>query len=565
MMVTGIMIISALAYHFARLKEEKLYNTAYLQNTAVSIQTVLKSREVSYNKSLEDNAAWDDMVAFTKNPDTTWASVNLGSTRKTLDLDLIEIYGSNSRLIWSSYSQKHTEQVKREYSREQLQRIFLDGPTCHYFVKAGDGIIEIWGSTVVPSVDLERKTKGQGFLLFGKLWDSAVITELERSTNSMIHMHLVEDTNIQNSKHKPDFLSRAISQPLTDVNGKEIARLGFISKSFYKADTRIFLYFTLIPFGIAVLGLIIFYLLILKWITGPVQKITQSLDQNDPENLKHIGDENKEFRNIAKLLFDAFETRKNLEVEVYERKRAEEKITKIAEELAEINSSKDKFFSILAHDLKSPFHYLLGYSDLLRNEYPTLSDDERKKFISIIHANSQRLYNLLENLLAWSRIQTGRMEFEMEVFDLSREVRQVADTIRISAVNKNLNFECQAFDNAMVKADRNMMRSAVHNLLTNAIKYTPEGGSVSVKTKTSDSYIEVSVQDTGIGMTPEDVSKLFRIDVSLSRPGTNKEPGTGLGLILTKEFVEQNNGTLFVESEPDKGSLFRLSLPLHKA
>lgn len=565
MMVTGIMIISALAYHFARLKEEKLYNTAYLQNTAVSIQTVLKSREVSYNKSLEDNAAWDDMVAFTKNPDTTWAAVNLGSTRKTLDLDLIEIYGSNSRLIWSSYSQKHTEQVKREYSREQLQRIFLDGPTCHYFVKAGDGIIEIWGSTVVPSVDLERKTKGQGFLLFGKLWDSAVITELERSTNSMIHMHLVEDTNIQNSKHKPDFLSRAISQPLTDVNGKDIARLGFISKSFYKADTRLFLYFTLIPFGIAVLGLIIFYLLILKWITGPVQKITQSLDQNDPENLKHIGDENKEFRNIAKLLFDAFETRKTLEVEVYERKRAEEKITKIAEELAEINSSKDKFFSILAHDLKSPFHYLLGYSDLLRNEYPTLSDDERKKFISIIHANSQRLYNLLENLLAWSRIQTGRMEFEMEVFDLSREVRQVADTIRISAVNKNLNFECQAFDNAMVKADRNMMRSAVHNLLTNAIKYTPEGGSVSVKTKTSDSYIEVSVQDTGIGMTPEDVSKLFRIDVSLSRPGTNKEPGTGLGLILTKEFVEQNNGTLFVESEPDKGSLFRLSLPLHKA
>ena len=181
----------------------------------------------------------------------------------------------------------------------------------------------------------------------------------------------------------------------------------------------------------------------------------------------------------------------------------------------------------------------------------------------MIHSNSQRLYNLLENLLEWSRIQTGKIEFEKEVFDLAKELRLAVETIKVSAMHKNISVKCVVLDQAMIHADRNMIRSSFHNILANAIKYTPEGGHVSIETRLTGSTVEVDIRDSGIGMNSVEITKLFRIDVSFSRPGTNKEPGTGLGLILTREFVEKNGGSLYVESETDKGSLFRITLPLH--
>jgi signal transduction histidine kinase len=563
-MVTGIMVISALAYHLASLREEKLYNYAYLQNTTNSINSIMQGRIRFMTQNMEDNSAWDDMVQFVKNPDTVWARENLGSTRQTLKLDLIEVYSGNAQRVWSTFQQEHLPYVDLKLNQDEIRRIFLDGPTCHFYRESPCGLIEIWGSIIVPSLDIQRKTPGQGYLLFGKIWDKEVLQELESSTNSYINLRIKAEKT-DSAAGTSALSTQTIPWPLNNFKGQEIARLSFLSKSIYKADTRLFVYFTLIPFTLALIVLIVFYILIQKWISQPLRKIVFSLDNQDRSQLLQIPQQNKEFREVARLLGDSFDIRRNLEKEVTERRKAEEQLTKLTEELAENIRSKDKFFSILAHDLKSPFHYLLGYSDLLRNEYPTLSDEERKRFISIIHSNSQRLYNLLENLLAWSRLQTGRMEFEMESFDLSCEVRHAVETVKVSAINKNIILDCKAADPAMIKADRNMIRSVIHNLLSNAIKYTPEKGQVSVRTKTYEKYIELVVSDSGIGMTPEEISKLFRIDVSISRPGTNQEPGTGLGLILTKEFVEKNGGTVFVESEVDKGSSFRIVFPSYKA
>ena len=563
-MVTGILIISTFAYHIGRSKEENLFNYAYRQNTSISINSILRSRERSLNQSLEDTASWDMMVSFIIKPDTLWARDNLGSTRKTLDLDFIQVYDLGYKRAWAVFDPENRSKLEKALTKDKLQIIFREHPTCHFFEYSDAGLLELYGSIIVPSLDIARKTTAKGYMFFGKIWDKQVFTDLENSSNSFIDMHNLEVTGVPRP-HAVDNNSQEIPVFLQDYSGKNIVRLDFNSKSLYKADIRLFYLFTLIPFALAFVVLILFYILIRRWITLPVRKITKSLDRQDDEGLSQIGSDNPEFHLIARLVSDSFGYRKNLEKEVAERKNAEERISKFAEELQETNVSKDKFFSILAHDLKSPFHYLLGYSELLKSEYPTLNDEERKKFISIIHSNSQRLYNLLENLLEWSRIQTGRIDFEMEIFDFSKELKQGCETIRPSAHQKNIRFESDSFDQAIVKADRNMIRSAIHNILTNAVKYTPNEGLITIKTKTEETSIEVSVQDSGIGMNHDDVAKLFRIDVSFSRPGTNKEPGTGLGLILTKEFIEKNGGSVFVESEPDKGSLFRITLPLYKA
>ncbi len=564
-MVTGFLIISTLAYHFTRAKEEKLYNYAYRENTSISIQSILKSRERSMNRSLEDNSAWDQMVAFIKDPDSVWADENLVTCRQTLDLDLFQIYNLDRKLVWAIYDKASQAGMGQPLSAEELEKMFHENPTCHFFQVTDAGLLELYGSIIVPSTDIARKTRARGYLFFGKLWDQGTISDLENSSNSIISLHPLEENGKKIPAHSIDTGSSEISVFLKDFTGNDIARIDFISKAFFKADTRWFYLFTLIPVLLAVLVLLIFYLLITRWITIPMRIITHSLDQKDPLGLNRIGSGNPEFRSVAVLVGESFENRRSLEIEVNERKKAEERILKYADELQESNISKDKFFSILAHDLKSPFHYLLGYSDLLKNEYVTLGEEDRMKFIGIIHSNSQRLYNLLENLLEWSRIQTGRIDFEMEVFDLAREVKSLSETIKASAVHKNISFEYRISDQAIIKADRNMIRSAIHNLLTNAIKYTPEAGSISVKVSSADSHAEVSIEDSGIGMSPEEVAKLFRIDVSMSRPGTNKEPGTGLGLILTKEFIEKNGGSVFVASEQGKGSIFRVTLPLYKA
>lgn len=563
-MVTGILIISTLAYHFTRSKEEKIFNYAYLQNTSVSIQSILKDRERSMNQNLENNSAWDMMVDFAAAPDSAWAVENLNTTRQTLNLDFIQIYSADFKPAWAIYNTETRAGFFEIIGHRKLQNLFQSASTCHFFEITDAGLLELYGSIIVPSTDIARKTRARGYLFFGKLWDNELLSDVENSSNSLISMHFLPGIGNERQPHVISKDSREIAVFLKDYTGRNIVRLDFLSKSFYKADTRLFYLLTLIPFALALIVLCIFYILIRKWISIPVHKITQSLNRQDSEGLKGISSGSPEFLAISNLVAESFQYRKNLENEIIERKKAEEKILKYAGELQEINLSKDKFFSILAHDLKSPFHYLLGYSDLLRNEYATLSDEERKKFVSIIHSNSQRLYNLLENLLAWSRLQTGRMDFELELFDLSKEIKQLVETVRVSAVHKHITIESVLSENTLLNADRNMIRSAIHNLLTNAIKYTPENGLVSIRSNSTDVYVEVSIKDNGVGMSPDEMAKLFRIDVSVSRPGTNKEPGTGLGLILSKEFIEKNGGSIYVESEPEKGSHFRVTLPLYK-
>lgn len=224
--------------------------------------------------------------------------------------------------------------------------------------------------------------------------------------------------------------------------------------------------------------------------------------------------------------------------------------------LIQLIATKDKFFSIISHDLKSPFSILLGMSQGLMENEDILDDADKKEFIRSIYETSKKTYELLEDLLTWSRTQTGAISFVPERFSLSPVVSDVLQLLETNADVKGIKLINKIDPGMTVYGDIKMINTVIRNLVSNSVKYTPTGGSVTVDAGIKGGVAEISVADTGIGMDEKVLNSLFKIEATSSRPGTNKEEGTGLGLLLCKEFVGRHNGKIWVESEVGKGSRF---------
>jgi two-component system sensor histidine kinase/response regulator len=233
-------------------------------------------------------------------------------------------------------------------------------------------------------------------------------------------------------------------------------------------------------------------------------------------------------------------------------------------ELRELNATKDKFFSIIAHDLRGPIGNMLSISEMI-SEKGQVDEDTLYSFLEMQKELSKDTIQLLENLLIWARSNTNRIEFEPELLDLNQLIKECIEGVNIQSINKNIVISDSSPVKCQLFADENMIRLIMRNLLSNAIKFTPNGGQISISTNlNSDDSIVISVKDTGIGIPPEMLPKLFHIDVNNKRYGTDGETSNGLGLMLCKEFVEKHSGKIWAESEEEKGSTFSFSIPAAK-
>jgi PAS domain S-box-containing protein len=246
-----------------------------------------------------------------------------------------------------------------------------------------------------------------------------------------------------------------------------------------------------------------------------------------------------------------------------DKKRNEEKIIHYSEELKETNAAKDKFFSIIAHDLKSPFHGLLGLTRMIVEEYDSMSESEVISYLQIIKESTESTYKLIENLLEWSRLESGKMKYSPALQNMFMIVEDTRILLNQNARMKNINLRNKLGHQSFVWGDDTMLQSLVQNLISNAIKFTPTGGIIEVTENYFDSYIEYTVSDTGIGIKESDIEKLFRIDMSFSTKGTQQEKGTGLGLVLCKEIVNIHGGEISVQSKIGEGTkiIFTLTKP----
>ncbi|MEX0987435.1 MAG: PAS domain S-box protein [Bacteroidales bacterium] len=274
-------------------------------------------------------------------------------------------------------------------------------------------------------------------------------------------------------------------------------------------------------------------------------------------NISPIQNEKKE---IASLIL--------IDTDITELKKAEEQIKKQnreiehqSKELKKINTTKDRLFSIIAHDLKNPFHSILGFTDILQKDYKDVDREKLNEFLEMISLSAKSAYQLLENLLDWAQTQTDMVKFAPTKFNLKEQVESIISLQQLQASNKKITLNNLINEDIYAYADKNMINTVIRNLASNAIKYTMEKGTVTFSASLDKSSVLLDITDTGIGIPEERYKNLFQLDRMSSTAGTSGETGTGLGLIICHDFMVKNNGNIDVSSQPGKGSIFKLTIP----
>ncbi|MFP4622474.1 MAG: ATP-binding protein [Bacteroidales bacterium] len=247
--------------------------------------------------------------------------------------------------------------------------------------------------------------------------------------------------------------------------------------------------------------------------------------------------------------------------DITERKNAEQALKASEDRLAGLNATKDKFFSIIGHDLRGPFNSIIGFCNLLTNQLQQNDYGGVERYARIIRDSSYRAMDLITNLLEWSRAQSGKIEFNPEYIELVTVINEVTDLLDDSAEQKSITISQHLPHNLPVFADKDMVPTILRNLISNGIKFTNPGGEIMIRADQQDDRMRVSVADSGVGISEEGLDKLFTIENSRPTLGTQHEKGTGLGLLLCKEFVEMHGGQIWAESREGEGSTFYFTLP----
>ncbi|BAX82141.1 PAS domain-containing sensor histidine kinase [Labilibaculum antarcticum] len=265
----------------------------------------------------------------------------------------------------------------------------------------------------------------------------------------------------------------------------------------------------------------------------------------------NIIDDKNEFYGIVGIMLD-----------ITERKSSEQALQESEKQLIELNATKDKLFSIIAHDLRAPFSSILGFSELLIEDAKDIDELETEEYLRLINTTTKDTLVLLDNLLNWAKSQTGQIIFDPQKLILSSIIEETIKNSNSTAKIKNISLNHIQSDEFEIDADKNMLKTVLRNLISNAIKFTKPGGRITISSIPKQSQVEISVSDNGVGINNETLTKLFEIDTNTTTKGTAEEKGSGLGLLLCKEFVEKHKGKIWAESKRGEGSIFKFTLPL---
>lgn len=261
---------------------------------------------------------------------------------------------------------------------------------------------------------------------------------------------------------------------------------------------------------------------------------------------------------VSIVLFSFYRLKSKTNIQLMNKAK---EISDLNQQLNQLNNTKDKFFSIIAHDLRGPFNSIIGFSEVLRDQIREKNYENIEEYAGIIQNSSQRTMDLLKNLLDWARLQTGKMEMVSVDFNLNEILKETIELLNDSASQKSIQIVNAINHEIMIHTDKSMMSTILRNLISNAIKFSHPGGKITLSTEQRDQKTIFLVTDNGIGISKSDQLRMFKIEENLSTPGTHNEKGTGLGLILCKEFIEKYGGTIWVESKEGVGTTFYFTLP----
>ncbi len=562
----GIIISAFFIYQFINLKQKKLFDQQNNNNHILVADKVLKLKRERYELIAKDYSGWDEMVDFIDKPNKKWAINNVDYLINSVKLSFALNYNASNQKVYSVYDSLLIKK-SLNFDSTAISRMFEKSPYCHFYYHHNNQLYEVFGATIVPSTDVDkRETKPKGYLIVGKRWDPAYVKEIESATGFRTELFSGANHDFKIKLEEQEIFSYIHDlKNFTDIS---VAHIVFSTPNVLKTELKSFVHLSLLIAVIIFVTIVIFLYFFRLIILKPLSKITNTLDT---ENLQLIENKKKysiEFEKIFLLIKHFFKQKEELEhinnqllQKNEELQRSKDRTEESETQLKALNATKDVLFSIIAHDLRTPFNGILGFSELLSNSLKERDFNTSKESLNYINISAKNTLTLLENLLNWAKSQTGQLSFKPKSIILASLFEEIVEIIDSATKIKNISLRFFQSCDVEVYADANMLKTILRNLISNAIKFSNNGGKIDISSITKQDCVEITVSDNGVGMNVETQGKLFRIGTKITKTGTAGETGTGLGLIICKEFVEKHGGKIWVESELGKGSQFKFTLP----
>jgi len=524
-------------YFYTLISEKQVYDSA--QNQFYNeVESLLDLNSESMRIAVNDYTTSDDLVEFTKSRSTKWYNEHIIGSINSLKVDYICVYDTAFNIISETSSLKILSRrfIPRAAVAE-MQKLRYS----NFFLFTTEGLVEVSAASIHPTFDrFHNKTQPSGYVFLVRFWDQSFKTKLSRITSSRVDFQHVSD-----QKYTTDRSILTVSKNLTAADNKTVSHIVF-SRDFnlnFKTS-KFLLLITVISF---MLGMVVYIVYARLWIYQPLNLITRILESENNDSIKKLQQSPGEFSYIGVLFEDYFNQRKTLELAKH---KAEES-----------DKLKSAFLSNIAHEIRTPMHGILGFADMLKTA--SLSTEQMQEYITIIEKSSARMLNTITDLIEISRIESGQIEIDLSLVNVDGQIDSIYAILKPEADKKGVHLiinNNSETEGSHIRTDREKLDTILTQLLKNAIKYTKKG-SIEIGYELKDKQIEYFVKDTGIGIEPDKQQAIFgrftQADNSLSKI----YEGAGLGLSITKAYVEMLNGNIWVESEPGKGSTFYFTLP----
>ncbi len=533
-----VFLILFTSLYFYTLVQEKQVHDAAQQQFENEIESLLDLNSESMRLAANDFTCSDELVEFTKTRSAKWYNEHIFGAINNFKIDYICVYDTAFNIISEASSQKIL-------SRRFIPRAAVSAMQKHsfsnFFLWTTEGLVEVSAASIHPTFDrYHDKTNPSGYAFLVRFWDQSFKTRLSQITSSRVDFQQIPD-----QINKTDNSIVSVSKNLTAADKSSVSHIVFTRD--FNLNFRVSKSLLLITVISFILVMIVYIVYARMWIYKPLNLITQILESENDNSIRKLQQSAGEFSYIGVLFEDYFNQRKTLE---HAKQKAEES-----------DKLKSAFLSNIAHEIRTPMHGILGFAEMLKTA--SLSNEQMQEYIAIIEKSSARMLNTISDLIEISRIESGQTSINLSIVNIDGQLESIYAIFKPEADKKGIQLTVKntlEIEGMHIRTDREKLDTILTQLLKNAVKYTKKG-SIEIDYVQKGDFLEYAVKDTGIGIEKDKLQSIFgrftQADNSLSKI----YEGSGLGLSITKAYVEMLGGNIWVESEPGNGSTFYFTTP----